>query len=717
MAAEIEQAVTSRSPNCDDVALLDRIAQELGPDALTDRWRAVLGDPPGVAEASRALASDGLLPEWRYPYLWSGLLPETAAAAWAEAPATQILADRIGLPRTRDYYLGLSDDPDSDIRAEWVQSPLSADHLRGLGPEQAAREIAAWRPQAHDWGHNYQMLAQTLQQIVGENPTAWLAEPLQIALRLHHPTYISAYLQGAAKAAADNPDAFDAVPVGGLVDVMAMAQQEPWPAEQLDANSQPQLDYDADWLSVRRAGTDMAKALLDSGIGLAGRDDDVWDYLDTEARTNPQIFEVRPVGTGFAEDPVGYMLDNAEGDNTLSDPLFLAINEAGTRAVDAALSFMAAEHRANETVRPQASGLLDWCLQLDELEGAKHRAIIAPNAARLAHILPEWFDQNHSLLFDGDTAGRLGRLTVDMAVKWSRPWEWLLVNHRDSIYDSATRGAERALEWLQVAMLYEYDGYGPRQLAQRLGGRLPQACGALADVIDRIEQPTPEQMGALREFCDAVISQNGGQHAAALGRMAYAGRPRPRPLDGHLPRRPRRDRRAHRPCPQDHRADPRQPAYPPRRCHLDPSGGSADQRGARPHNSRPRPRPAYLLRRRMAPQTHRRPSCRLARRSAEQRSRSRIRPARGNTDTAQTPQARLPRQRLSRAAAPTDIRHQGPHRPICPPRQYRPEQQESQNPQTTPDTPKCQQILSTSSDEVRVLARTVGMSIQHDVAG
>ena len=49
---------------------------------------------------------------------------------------------------------------------------------------------------------------------------------------------------------------------------------------------------------------------------------------------------------------------------------------------------------------------------------------------------------------------RLGQLTVDMAVKWSQPWEWLLVNHRDGIYDSATRGVDRSLDWLQIAMLY-----------------------------------------------------------------------------------------------------------------------------------------------------------------------------------------------------------------------------------------------------------------------
>ena len=522
MAVEIEEAIGSRLPNCDDIVLIDRIALEFGTDGLTDRYRAALGDPPSVAEASQALASGELLPDWRFPYLWSGLLPEAAVAAWADAPATHILAAQIGPPETKDYYLRLSYDPDSDIRPGWVQPPFSAEHLRSLGPERATDEIAAWHPQPHGRGHSYRLLARTLNQVVGEGPAVWLAEPLRIAVRLHDPTYISSYLQGAAQAAAEKPDAFETVPVGGLVDVITMAQREPWPAERLDGNSRSHVDHDADWLPARRAGTDLIKALLDSGIGLAGRDDDVWHYLETEVRTNPDVFEADMVDLGFADDPVLYMLDNAEGDNTPSDPFFLAINQASTRAVDTALSFMAAEYRTTEAVRPQAADLLEWCLHLTGLEGAKNRAVIAPRAALLSRILPEWFDQNHSLLFGGDAPGRLGQLSVDMAVKFSQPWEWLLVNHRDSIYNSAVRSVNRSLDWLQIAMLHGFDGYDPPKLAQRLEGRLPQACGALAKVIDRIDQPTPEQIGVLHDFCDLVIEQGGGQYAAALGQMAYA---------------------------------------------------------------------------------------------------------------------------------------------------------------------------------------------------
>lgn len=522
MAVEIEEAIGSRLPNCDDVALLDRISAEVGADRVADRFRAALGEPPSVAEASEALGSEGLLPDWRFPYVWSGLLPEAAAAAWADAAATHILAAQIGSPETRDYYLGLRDDPDSDMMAGWVQSPLSAEHLRSLGPEQAADEMAAWRPQPHDSPSAILLIADVLKQLVRDDPAGWLAEPLPVAVRLRHPTYIARYLRTASHAAKENPAAFGQATVPGLIDVITMAQREPWPAEPLGVGGQRAERYDTSWDQTRLAGTDLIKTLLDSRIGLAGRDGEVWDYLDAEARTNPHIFEAGQIGAGFDDDPVGYMLDNAGRDNRPSDPLHLAINQAGTRAVDAALSFMAAEHRATGDVRTEAAGLLEWCLNLDGLEGAKHRAVIAPNAGLLSRILPDWFDQNHSLLFGEDAPGRLGQLTIDVAVRWSRPWEWLLVNHRDGIYDSAARGADRSLDWPLIAMLHRYDGYAPPQIVRRLAGKLPEACGALAGLIDRTDEPTADQMEALLEFCDTVVGHDGGQHAAALGRMAYA---------------------------------------------------------------------------------------------------------------------------------------------------------------------------------------------------
>ena len=522
MAAEIEQAITSRRPNCDDIALIDSVARDAGLHDYCDRWKAALGDPPTQAEARQAPEPGSLLPQrWFYPYLWSPLLPEPAGQAWAGAPGPQALADVIGAPENRGYYLGLADDPDSEVRAGWVQSPLSAEHLRGAGPEQAAAEIAAWRRQPHDWGHNYQVLAQTLGQVVGEDPDDWLADPLKIAETLHHPTYISSYLRGAARAASENPDAFETVPVAELVDAIALAQSEPWPAEPLDRDSRPVVDYDADWADARRAGTDLAKALIKSGIGLGGRDDDVWDYLEAEARANPDIYDADLVGLAFVDDPVGHMLENAGERNTAADPLQMAINQAGTLAVDAALSFVAAEHRATQQVRPGAVELIEWCLQQPGLEGAKHRAIIAPAAGLLHHVIPDWFDQNHSLLFGGEAPGKLGQLSVDLAVKWSQPWVWLLVNYRDSIYDSATRGADRSLQWLMAAMLGRIDGYKPQRTAQRLGERIPQACGALARLIDHVER-TPDQMEALTGFCYAVIDYRNGRHATAMGQLAYA---------------------------------------------------------------------------------------------------------------------------------------------------------------------------------------------------
>ena len=219
MVAEIEQAISSRFPNSDDIALLDRIALEFGPDCLTDRCRAALGDPPSVAEASRAWPLANCCPAGDSRTCGPACFPKRPPQRGPKRRLPHILAAQIGPPENRAYYLGLQDDPDSDISAEWVQSPLSAEHLRGLGPERAADEIAAWRPQQHDSPSAIILIADVLEQLVRDDPDGWLCDPLPVAVRLRHPTYIARYLRAANRATKEVPAAFGTATVGGLIDV------------------------------------------------------------------------------------------------------------------------------------------------------------------------------------------------------------------------------------------------------------------------------------------------------------------------------------------------------------------------------------------------------------------------------------------------------------------------------------------------------------------
>ena len=206
LVAEIEDAIGSRSPNCDDIALLDRIAQELGPDGPTDRYRASIGRP---AERGRGRPGPGAR---RPPARLVVPIPVVRPASRSGPPRRG--PKRPQLPSWRTTSARRRP---GTTTSDWLTTPTSTSEPGGCSPrsaqsisetsapEQAAAEIAAWRRQPHDWGHGYQPLAQTLQQVVGENPDVWLAEPLPIARRLRHPTYISAYLQGAAKARRRQP--------------------------------------------------------------------------------------------------------------------------------------------------------------------------------------------------------------------------------------------------------------------------------------------------------------------------------------------------------------------------------------------------------------------------------------------------------------------------------------------------------------------------------
>ena len=61
---EIEQAIPSRAPTGDDLALLDRAAADCDPSICASRWREALGAAPEVEQVGRALAANDVPGDW-----------------------------------------------------------------------------------------------------------------------------------------------------------------------------------------------------------------------------------------------------------------------------------------------------------------------------------------------------------------------------------------------------------------------------------------------------------------------------------------------------------------------------------------------------------------------------------------------------------------------------------------------------------------------------
>lgn len=420
LVSEVEGAVGARLITGDDAAVVDRAVQSAPADGLANRWKQALGEPPSVGQIGQSMASDSVPSEWLCRSSWVRFLPDEASSAWRNA--TQLIEARYGA-LDRDYI-------STRRRAEAfvVTSPFTEDELGALSPEQASVQVAAWRAGPRDWGHGPKELARTLQRVVQQAPNDWLSDPVGLAAKLYHPTYISAYLLGIKEALPDCD-----IPVEPLLDVLGLVDTGPWNVESLADSPR---DFETDWRAARRAGLDLIAAMAVADVQFGDRSDQVWNLLHRAANDT----------SGESWAPM--------------DSLTRAINRDCTRAFDAAVLFVAAELRAGGTVRAEFIDLLKFALTRENNDGEEYRAIIARRLGWLRHAVPDWLDDNLDLLIGDKAPAGLAQISVDLALRWGRTDRWLLESFPAMVKDAVTRDVDEAMDHFMVAMLWDCAGYG-----------------------------------------------------------------------------------------------------------------------------------------------------------------------------------------------------------------------------------------------------------------
>ena len=446
LVAEIEQAISTRRPTGDDLALVDRAVNECERSSYVQQWRDALGSAPTIEQAEEASSTKTVPREWMRAVWWCALLPDEVTAAWA-TPRDILTApygppDRSSLEREGGFEGGFE------------QSPYSAEQLQSMEPDSAASMISQWRPRPDDWLVTANKLAQTLEAVVRGDPQRWLEAPFRIVTKLNHPTYISHYLRAVAALASEQ-----ALPVRELIDVMNLVKTRPWPPAALGDD---RGDYDADWAGAQRAVIDLIKAMAASDCALDDRADDVWAILEAETMSDSG--------------------SPAPDTDEQRDPYHRAMDRRDTRALEAVLQLIDSEYRATQAVRPRAIRLLDHSLHLTGRHGAEHRAILAPRIGFLRHVLPSWIEDNRELLFGDEAPGDLGQTTIDLAIKYSYSNDWLLENFQAAVHSAVKREIDHSMDHLLVAMLRGIPGYSAQanvallrntpQLASRSGETL-----------------------------------------------------------------------------------------------------------------------------------------------------------------------------------------------------------------------------------------------------
>ena len=487
LVSEIEDAVRNRYPTSDSLGMLDRALDMGVPETALKRLRAALGEVPPSDESERATADEETRAKWSRKAMWAKLLPQNAVGSWGHAAKL------------------LSPEPAADLR-EWLTqrrnvmaeastSPFSSEELGALSPPQACEKIAAWRPRVHDWEHDPRQLGQMLRAIVHDNPAQWLQYPLDLVTSLRHPTYIGSYLRAVEANAALHPDQ-----AGALVDVVQFVHREPWPVEVL---SDERLDYDADWTEAKRAGIDVIQAIIKADIDLGARADEVWSLIETAAK------------------------DRSEASPFLNevDPRASAINRSCTRAFQTALMFVDSERRASKPIRTEFVSLLEFALRIEGADGAEYRAIIAPHLAWLRQVLPEWADENIGLLFGEAAPVDLAQKTIDLAIKWGRPDQWLLENFRELVGASVLLGTKESVEHFVVAMLWECTGYNVEEVVafidQHLDQhpRLPTRVGERLSYIVNEENTEHRYVETATQLWDSLLDSRAASVLGGFGWM------------------------------------------------------------------------------------------------------------------------------------------------------------------------------------------------------
>ena len=483
---ELAWAIGHQNPNADTLKLLDRVVDQCESSQYFEPFQKALGKPPTKQEVDEILMASQWPTEWWRTQNWSVLLPNDVTEHWADTLA--ILEATCGAPLSRAYY---ETPPTGGVLES--KSPIAREDLMGRSALEAAKAVASWRPDPGEWlTADPRLLGGELEAVVKQNPAEWAACPLRIATTLRHPIYLRFYLRALSQSSMGND-----TPLDELLDLIGLLRGRPWPAV---IQGFDDADSDGDWRGVDREGVDLMKSLAGSDLGFGTRSEEVWSILVADVRDRSE-----PSGlSGLNE-----------------DPLHAAINRPFTCALEAMFSVMGYEFRQHHSTRPDALEILKETLNVDGVDGLHARSMIGPRINFLLHIAPDWVKDNRNLIFGNDAPDDLGQETVELTLKWGQPCQWLFENFSDEIKTAVTKGDERPLQLLMLAMLREWSGYTPVAVIEYLRG-MPELLSASGKELGIIMGDVKDETLVARtaEYWQTVIDTKISDGLLGFGQLA-----------------------------------------------------------------------------------------------------------------------------------------------------------------------------------------------------
>ena len=461
---EIAEAIKSHKVTGDHISLLDRITKDCEISEFAPIWKETLGDAPDSEKIKEAISENSIPDEWRRKLDWANILTETSSQNklldnlsqdWELA--LQELT-KLHLPHNRNSL-------EFAFKTEYFtgNSPISAQELQKLAPEEAASLIAGWRPKDspqsnREFAQTPYELGRVLGSTVQANPNEWLKSPQTILEKLHHPTYIHPYLDGIASAIRDENTRPSDQQIYELIDFIETIYNEPRNVETLGKS---QSEYATNWSSVKRASIELIKILASSEIGYGNCRDRAWGILKRQIKNRSETSGISP-------------------DSDL-DMFSVAYYRTCTYAMHSLLHFSRYEYSKFEIIRPETLQILTSCLKLSGQDGIEFRAIIAPGLNLLERLAPEWLENTRDLIFGEHAPNGLAQRTVDQTFSWGEPSDWLFKNYKEMIEDSVRRHVPESMLYYLVGMLREHEGYSIKEVIDFLDQVPPKETRKLPD--------------------------------------------------------------------------------------------------------------------------------------------------------------------------------------------------------------------------------------------
>lgn len=422
----------------DDKILIDDILRTPLSRPEAESWRSALGPVP---EVEAAIDVEHLPLDWLRVWRWSILLPAPVLDRWEPAinacNAVHGALSKAVFDTRVDRFAFASG-----------SSPYGEHDLAELAPLEAAEKIGAWRPQPDDrWGVSARELARTLENIVRAAPREWAAAAREITTALREPVYIDHYMRALASEAKEVRDLAPEV-----LDAVKLARAQDWTPTVLGDNDG--YDYEPDWSGVDLTSVALVGALANADAVLEADLDYCWDITLS-------LLSDRPPGLGVTD-------DTAISPDDLDDPLNTAINRSYGSALETVLALGGRTYRGASTTDSRLTQALDEVLSLTDEVGLQLRAIVASRRPFVEAVAHDWLEENADALF---VTPPLGRMTLDLTLKWARPTACFLDRYRTDLI-TRTAATERATSYVLHGMLWDRPGFDIDHLLDALRGRV-----------------------------------------------------------------------------------------------------------------------------------------------------------------------------------------------------------------------------------------------------